>query len=165
MTLGGLHGRGMVHSSGVGASMVPRGQVIHHQQRWSAQQRVTTTISRLSWSGEFQIIWGSGAASWRVSERAALTWQTAFRLHLESIHIKPSHSHRLPVFVRAASHGLHSPSARKRTNYKTIWQKEFQCLVVCHGRRSKKYWCTAALHLYMTSYTRCTQREMCLYFQ
>ena len=48
MTLEGLHGRGVVHSSGVGASMIPRGQVIHHQQRCSAQQRVTTTISRLS---------------------------------------------------------------------------------------------------------------------
>ena len=44
-TLGGLHGRGMVHSSGVGASMVPRGQVIHHHQRCRAQQRVATTIS------------------------------------------------------------------------------------------------------------------------
>ena len=29
-TLGGLHGRGVVHTSGVGAPMVPRGQVIHH---------------------------------------------------------------------------------------------------------------------------------------
>ena len=48
MTLGGLHGRGMVHSSGVGAPMVPKGQVIHHQQRCRAQQRVTTTISQLS---------------------------------------------------------------------------------------------------------------------
>ena len=53
MTLGGLHGRGMVHSSGVGAPMVPRGQVIHHQQRCRAQQRVTTTISQIS--GEFHL--------------------------------------------------------------------------------------------------------------
>ena len=53
MTLGGLHGHVMVHSSGVGARMVPRGQVIHHQQRCRAQQRVTTTISQLSRSGEF----------------------------------------------------------------------------------------------------------------
>ena len=55
MTLGGLHGCGMVHSSGVGARMVPRGQVIHHQQRCRAQQRVTTTISQLSRSGEFHL--------------------------------------------------------------------------------------------------------------
>ena len=48
MTLGGLHGRGMVHRSGVGAPMVPRGQVIHHQQRCRAQQRVVPTISQLS---------------------------------------------------------------------------------------------------------------------
>ena len=53
MTLGGLHGRGMVHSSGVGAPMVPRGQVIHHQQRCRAQQRVTTTISQIS--GKFHL--------------------------------------------------------------------------------------------------------------
>ena len=33
--------------------MVPRGQLIHHQQRCRAQQRVTTTISQLSRSGEF----------------------------------------------------------------------------------------------------------------
>ena len=55
MTLRDLHGRGMVHSSGVGASMVPRGQVIHHQQRCEAQQRVTTTITQLSRSGEFHL--------------------------------------------------------------------------------------------------------------
>ena len=55
MTLGGLHGHEMVHSSGVGARMVPRGQVIHHQQRCRAQQRVTTTISPLSRSGEFHL--------------------------------------------------------------------------------------------------------------
>ena len=55
MTLGGLHGRGMVHSSGVGAPMVPRGQVIHHQQRCRAQQRVVPTISQLSRSGEFHL--------------------------------------------------------------------------------------------------------------
>ena len=40
MTLGGLHGRGMVHSSGVGAPMVPRGQVIHHQQRYIDKRSV-----------------------------------------------------------------------------------------------------------------------------
>ena len=59
---GGLHGRGMVHSSGVGAPMVPRGQVIHHQQRCRAQQRVITTISQLSWSGEFhsRVLRGGG---------------------------------------------------------------------------------------------------------
>ena len=33
--------------------MVPRGQVIHHQQRCRAQQRVTTTITQLSRSNEF----------------------------------------------------------------------------------------------------------------
>ena len=52
MTLGGLHGHAMVHSSGVGPPMVPRGHVIHHQQRCSAQQQVVPTISRLSSSGE-----------------------------------------------------------------------------------------------------------------
>ena len=58
MTLGGLHGHGMVHSSGVGAPMVPRGQVIHHQQRCRAQQRVTPSISQLSRSGEFLLkVW------------------------------------------------------------------------------------------------------------
>ena len=55
MTLEGLHGRGMVHSSGVGAPMVPRDQVIHHQQRCRAQQRVVPTISQLSRSGEFHL--------------------------------------------------------------------------------------------------------------
>ena len=55
MTLGGLHGHGTVHSSGVGAPMVPRGQVIHHQQRCRAQQQVTTTITPLSRSGEFHL--------------------------------------------------------------------------------------------------------------
>ena len=48
MTLGGLHGHGTVHSSRVGASMVPRGHVIHHQQTCRAQQQVVPTISRLS---------------------------------------------------------------------------------------------------------------------
>ena len=48
MTLGGLHGHGMVHTSGVGASMVPRGHVIHHQQRCIAQQQVVPTITQLS---------------------------------------------------------------------------------------------------------------------
>ena len=48
MTLGGLHGRGMVHSSEVGAPMIPRGQVMHHQQRCRAPQRVVSTITRLS---------------------------------------------------------------------------------------------------------------------
>ena len=44
MTLGGLHGRGMVHSTTVGAPMVPRGQVIHHQQRCGVQQQIATTM-------------------------------------------------------------------------------------------------------------------------
>ena len=48
MTLGGLHGRGVVQTSGVGAPMVPRGQVIHHQQTCRAQQQVVPTISRWS---------------------------------------------------------------------------------------------------------------------
>jgi len=48
MTLGGLHGRGMVQTSEVGAPMIPRGQVIYHQQRCRAQQRVVPTISQLS---------------------------------------------------------------------------------------------------------------------
>ena len=48
MTLGGLHGHGVVQTRGVGASMVPRGHVIHHQQRCTAQQRVVPTISQLS---------------------------------------------------------------------------------------------------------------------
>ena len=47
-TLGGLHGHGMVHTRGVGAPMVPRDHVIHHQQRCSAQQRVVPTITRSS---------------------------------------------------------------------------------------------------------------------
>ena len=51
----GLHGREMVQSTWVGASMIPRGQVIHHQQRCRAQQRVVPTISQLSWSGEFHL--------------------------------------------------------------------------------------------------------------
>ena len=55
MTLGGLHGHGMVQTSEVGPPMVPRGQVIHHQQRCRAQQRVTTTIFRLSRSGEVHL--------------------------------------------------------------------------------------------------------------
>ena len=55
MTLGGLHGRGMVNTSGVGAPMIPRGQVIYHQQRCRAQQRVVPTISQWSWSGEFHL--------------------------------------------------------------------------------------------------------------
>ena len=55
MMLGGLHGRVMVQTSGVGARMVPRGRVIHHEQRCRAQQQVTTTISQLSWSGEFHL--------------------------------------------------------------------------------------------------------------
>ena len=45
MTLGGLHGHGTVHTSEVGAPMVSRGHVIHHQQTYSAQQRVVPTIS------------------------------------------------------------------------------------------------------------------------
>ena len=53
-----------VHSSasGVGAPMIPRGQVIHHQQRYKAQQRVTTTISQLSRSREFhmKVLQGGG---------------------------------------------------------------------------------------------------------
>ena len=48
MTLGGLHGHGVVQTSGVGAPMVPRGQVIHHQQRYSAQHQVVPTISQMS---------------------------------------------------------------------------------------------------------------------
>ena len=48
MTLKVSYGRGMVHSTAVGAPMVPGGYVIHHQQRCRAQQRVTTTISQLS---------------------------------------------------------------------------------------------------------------------
>ena len=48
MMLGGLHGRVMVQTSGVGARMVPRGRVIHHEQRCRAQQRVVPTISQLS---------------------------------------------------------------------------------------------------------------------
>ena len=48
MTLGGLHGHGVVHSSEVGPSMVPRGHVTHHQQRCRAQQQVVPTISRWS---------------------------------------------------------------------------------------------------------------------
>ena len=47
-TLGGLHGHGTVHTSGVGPPMVSRGHVIHHQQRYRAQQRVVPTISQLS---------------------------------------------------------------------------------------------------------------------
>ena len=47
-TLGGLHGHGVVQTIGVGAPMVPRGQVIHHQQTCRAQQRVVPTISRWS---------------------------------------------------------------------------------------------------------------------
>ena len=47
-TLGGLHGHVMVQTSGVGAPMVPRGHVIHHQQTCSAQQRVVPTITQLS---------------------------------------------------------------------------------------------------------------------
>ena len=47
-TLGGLHGHGVVHSSGVGPPMVPRGHVIHHQQTCTAQQQVVPTISHLS---------------------------------------------------------------------------------------------------------------------
>ena len=43
-TLGGLHGHGMVHTSGVGAPMVPRGHVIHHQQTCTAQQQVTKGV-------------------------------------------------------------------------------------------------------------------------
>ena len=46
MTLGGLHGRVMVQCSGVGARMVPRGRVIHHEQRCRAQQQVIPTISQ-----------------------------------------------------------------------------------------------------------------------
>ena len=48
MTLGGLHGRVMVQTSGVGAPMVPRDHVIHHQQRCRAQQQVVPTTSRWS---------------------------------------------------------------------------------------------------------------------
>ena len=40
MTLGGLHGHGMVQTSEVGPPMVPRGQVIYHQQRCRAQHQV-----------------------------------------------------------------------------------------------------------------------------
>ena len=40
MTLGGLHGHGMVQTSGVGPPMAPWDQVIHHQQRCRAQQQV-----------------------------------------------------------------------------------------------------------------------------
>ena len=54
MTLGGLHGHGMVHTSGVGAPMVPRGHVIHHQQRCRAQQQVIPTIARLIWRSSFE---------------------------------------------------------------------------------------------------------------
>ena len=50
---GGLHGHETVHNTGVGPPVVPRGQVIH-QQRCRAQHQVVPTISRLSWSGEFQ---------------------------------------------------------------------------------------------------------------
>ena len=75
MTLGGLHGRGMVHSSGVGAPMVPRGQVIHHQQRCRAQQRVVPTISQLSWSGEFhmRVLRGGGGERHRGHQSVHIT--------------------------------------------------------------------------------------------
>ena len=56
MTLGGLHGRVMVQCSGVGARMVPRGCVIHHEQRWGAQQRVKPTMTLSSRSGEIHLI-------------------------------------------------------------------------------------------------------------
>ena len=48
-TLGGLHGHGVVQTSGVGPPMVPRGHVIHHHQRCSAQQQVVPEISQLSY--------------------------------------------------------------------------------------------------------------------
>ena len=35
--LRGLHGRGIVHSTGVRAPMIPGGRVIHHQQKCRAQ--------------------------------------------------------------------------------------------------------------------------------
>ena len=35
--------------------MVPGGRVIHHEQRYSAQQRVAPTITQLSRSGEFHL--------------------------------------------------------------------------------------------------------------
>ena len=54
MTLEGLHGHGMVQTSGVGAPMVPRGHVIHHQQMFRAQQRVEPTITRLIWQSSFE---------------------------------------------------------------------------------------------------------------
>ena len=62
MTLGGLHGQIMVHSTRVGAPMVPRGQVIQHQQTCRAQQRVVPTISRSSGSSKvhFKVLRGGG---------------------------------------------------------------------------------------------------------
>jgi hypothetical protein len=64
MTLGGLHGHAMVHSSGVGPPMVPRGHVIHHHQRCRAQQQVVPTIARLIWRSSFESLTGrrSGAS-------------------------------------------------------------------------------------------------------
>ncbi len=54
MTLGGLHGREMIQTSGVGAPMVPRGHVIHHHQRCRAQQQVIPTIARLILQSSFE---------------------------------------------------------------------------------------------------------------
>ena len=55
-TLGGLHGRGMVQTSGVGAPMVPRGQVIHHQQRLqsTAASRTNDISMVLIWRSSFE---------------------------------------------------------------------------------------------------------------
>ena len=47
-TLGGLHGHGVVQTSGDGAPMVPWGHVIHHQQTCTAQHQVVPTITRWS---------------------------------------------------------------------------------------------------------------------
>ena len=54
MTRGVIHWHGAVQSTGVRVPTLPWGWVIHHQQRCRSQQQVATTITRLSWSGEFQ---------------------------------------------------------------------------------------------------------------
>ena len=55
MTMGGFDWRDLVQSTNVGAPVNHKDRIIHHEQRWGAQQRVKPTMTQSFRSGEFHL--------------------------------------------------------------------------------------------------------------
>ena len=55
MTMGGFYWHALVQSTNVGAPVNHKDRIIHHEQRWGAQQRVKPTMTRSSRSGEIHL--------------------------------------------------------------------------------------------------------------